>query len=90
VNRHSPAFLPFCLSGSRTRQSSRLVFLLLAILVLVSGCRRGPDVDGKPSSPISAQPVHQPAQNELFTDRAKETGLDFVYFNGMAGDFYFP
>src|SRR6478736_6216836 len=72
VNRHSPVLLPFCLSGSRTRQSSRLVFLLLAILVVVSGCRRGGDVDGKPPSPISSQPVHQAGQNELFTDRAKE------------------
>jgi hypothetical protein len=27
---------------------------------------------------------------EWFTDRARESGLDFVHFNGMAGGFYFP
>ena len=27
---------------------------------------------------------------EWFTDRARESGLDFVHFNGMTGGFYFP
>jgi len=27
---------------------------------------------------------------EWFTDRAQETGLDFVHFNGMSGKFYYP
>jgi enediyne biosynthesis protein E4 len=27
---------------------------------------------------------------EWFTDRARESGLDFVHFNGMTGRFYFP
>ena len=27
---------------------------------------------------------------EWFTDLARESGLDFVHFNGMAGGFYFP
>jgi hypothetical protein len=26
----------------------------------------------------------------LFTDISKESGLDFVHFNGMSGEFYFP
>ncbi|MCP5052737.1 MAG: CRTAC1 family protein [bacterium] len=26
----------------------------------------------------------------LFTDIGKQTGLDFVHFNGMSGEFYFP
>jgi hypothetical protein len=26
---------------------------------------------------------------EIFTDEAKATGLEFVYFNGMSGEFYF-
>ena len=29
-------------------------------------------------------------QAEWFTDRARETGLDFVHFNGMTGSFVFP
>ena len=28
--------------------------------------------------------------DEWFTDRARESGLDFVHFNGMTGRFYFP
>ena len=90
MNRRSPVFLSCCVSSSRTGQSSRLVFGLLAILLVAGGCRRDADVDGKPPSQTSSPPVHQARQNELFTDRARETGLDFVYFNGMAGDFYFP
>jgi hypothetical protein len=27
---------------------------------------------------------------DWFTDKAKETGLDFVHFNGMSGEFYYP
>src|SRR5690349_10551482 len=88
VSRHSPVFLSRCLPDPRTQLSLSIVVLLA--MIVVAGCRRGADVDGKPPSPIASPPVHQPAQNELFTDRAKETGLDFVYFNGMAGDFYFP
>ena len=30
------------------------------------------------------------APGEWFTDRARETGLDFVHFNGMSGKFYQP
>ena len=29
-------------------------------------------------------------QREMFVDRAAETGLDFVHFNGMSGEFYYP
>jgi hypothetical protein len=31
-----------------------------------------------------------PAATDWFTDKAKETGLDFVHFNGMSGEFYYP
>jgi hypothetical protein len=31
----------------------------------------------------------QPAAAEIFTDRAAETGLDFVHFNGMSGELHF-
>ena len=34
--------------------------------------------------------VSAPAATEWFTDKAKETGLDFVHFNGMSGEFYYP
>jgi hypothetical protein len=42
----------------------------------------------------SCAPADRPAQGDvetdaLFVDRAAETGLDFVHFNGMSGEFYF-
>src|SRR5688572_11506745 len=30
------------------------------------------------------------AEGEWFVDRAKEAGLDFVHFNGMSGELYYP
>jgi enediyne biosynthesis protein E4 len=30
------------------------------------------------------------AADEIFTDRAKEAGIDFVHFNGMSGAHYYP
>jgi hypothetical protein len=41
----------------------------------------------------SGQPTQgavEDANEDWFTDRARESGLDFVHFNGMAGGFYFP
>ena len=32
----------------------------------------------------------QAGVEEWFTDRARESGLDFVHFNGMTGGFHFP
>jgi len=42
--------------------------------------------------PSALYPVGEKSQSDtpLFTDIAKETGLDFVHFNGMSGEFYFP
>jgi hypothetical protein len=37
--------------------------------------------------PSEKQPQTGPP---LFTDISKESGLDFVHFNGMSGEFYFP
>jgi len=31
----------------------------------------------------------EPAGTEVFVDRAREVGIDFVHFNGMSGEFYF-
>lgn len=36
------------------------------------------------------QPKQQTKPEPLFTDVAKDSGLDFVHFNGMSGEFYFP
>jgi enediyne biosynthesis protein E4 len=45
--------------------------------VLFAGCK-------------AASPPPSPAPADWFTERAKDTGLDFVHFNGMSGEFYYP
>jgi len=70
---------------------------LLAVGVLAdcSTDRREPGSDG--SRGAGETPASNPAtgpgpdsQHDWFADRAGETGLQFVYFNGMSGEFYFP
>ncbi|MGB6473494.1 MAG: CRTAC1 family protein [Candidatus Sulfotelmatobacter sp.] len=38
---------------------------------------------------VSTPSLHTSAP-EIFTDRAKESGIDFVHFNGMTGAHYYP
>ena len=59
-------------------------FCLLLFSALVAGAC-------SPAQEPAPQPNNQPvADVEWFTDRAQETGLDFVHFNGMTGRFYQP
>ena len=43
-----------------------------------------------PIGPLPRRWVQSTAQAEWFTDRARESGLDFVHFNGMTGSFRLP
>jgi hypothetical protein len=52
------------------------------MLVLAAACSRVEETKMVPS-------VEAPA-GEWFTERAKETGLDFIHFNGMSGEVYYP
>jgi hypothetical protein len=66
----------------------KLARVLLAI-ALLTGCsadRRAPGSDR--SEGIGATAAS--SQRDWFVDRAEETGLKFVQFNGMSGEFYFP
>ncbi len=38
----------------------------------------------------SERPGFSASADEIFTNRAKESGIDFVHFNGMAGAHYYP
>ena len=62
---------------------SRTLFLALVVLV---GCRNDRTADVQSSA--SATPPPRRVASEWFVDRAQETGLDFVHFNGMSGEFY--
>ena len=70
------------------------VVLLLCSPILFSACTASSPAgeareDGKPAAAATAAPP-APAPGEWFTDRAKESGIDFVHFNGMTGRFYQP
>jgi hypothetical protein len=66
--------------------SVRSLAVLLAV-ALLADCRAG---RGDARAPSVATGLGHGSDQEWFTDRAKDTGLDFVHFNGMSGEFYFP
>jgi hypothetical protein len=64
---------------------------LLALLVI--GCLAGCRSESSPRTPSTSSPAANGGNgsgSEWFVDRANESGLKFSYFNGMAGDYYFP
>jgi hypothetical protein len=52
----------------------------LAACIAVVGC-------AERDQPAPAAPA---SGDEWFTERARESGLDFVHFNGMSGEYYYP
>ena len=61
--------------------------LLVVALLAVSCSDRSSSASSAGSRP---EPRAQAGVEEWFTDRARESGLDFVHFNGMTGGFHFP
>jgi enediyne biosynthesis protein E4 len=71
---------------------------LLLVLALLGGCTAAPSdsrttptpagTDSGNASVSGAAPP--PPDGEWFTDRARESGIDFVHFNGMTGRYYQP
>jgi len=57
----------------------------LAALV-ISGCRSGASSD----APAAAGGGTAKPAEDWFVERAKEVGIDFVHFNGMSGEQYYP
>ena len=55
---------------------------ILILIVLVAGCASPP--------PPRSDSNESAKTEEWFTDRAKETGLDFVHVNGASGKLYIP
>ncbi len=64
--------------------------LAFAVLALAPGCGEGPAAEaGATDPPAGRAPVPESvAGSETFTDRAREAGLDFSYWNGMTGRHY--
>ena len=64
---------------------------LLACLVNTGACEAPGTGSGASEAVADAVPTSSAdsASDPWFTDRAKETGIDFVHFNGMSGEFFF-
>jgi hypothetical protein len=62
--------------------------LLVVALLAVSCSDRSSSASSSAGS--RPEPRAQAGVEEWFTDRARESGLDFVHFNGMTGGFHFP
>jgi hypothetical protein len=61
------------------------------LVVLFVGCGSGRSTNGaQPSRAAGETTARDSSMSDWFVDRAQATGLDFTYFNGMSGDFYFP
>ncbi len=60
------------------------------LCLLAAACSNTPAPAADAVSGSSAPAAGGPAAGEWFTDRAKESGLDFVHVNGMTGKFYQP
>lgn len=89
MNRFSPV-TPSPYSQRRQRRS-RFISALVLLCVIVAACSPRDDRNSTPVSTAStATSDRASTANDWFVDRTADTGLDFAYFNGMAGDFYFP
>ena len=60
--------------------------LLLLLLAWLTGCK----ADRAAQAPSRATDTARNGEPEWFVDRAHDVGIDFVHFNGMSGEFYFP
>lgn len=68
---------------------------LLSVLVLGAGCTADSMVvDESPEPSVESAPADPATEpdttDDWFIDQAAATGLEFVHFNGMSGELYFP
>ena len=74
---------------SSSRRARLSVLLALAAAVGAAACRQEPAAAVRDQSPGAAAGTAASPPGEWFVDRAAESGLDFVYFNGMSGALYY-
>jgi len=72
------------------KQSVYVWMGLLVGIVILAYWRSYPQSNAEMQS--SAPSITSPESNrrEIFSERAQESGLDFVHFNGMSGEMYMP
>ena len=73
---------------SLTSRLSRPTLTVLLIAGLASGCK--PDRPAPPAAAADSTGTGAAGAVEWFTDIAAASGLDFVHFNGMSGQHYYP
>ena len=71
----------------RNQPSKGALAVALSLGVILCGCRAAAPESG--SVPAQTSPASG-VSSDWFIDRSETAGLDFVYFNGMSGQFYFP
>ena len=64
-------------------RSSGLPIFLATLLIAGARC-------GSPPAPASGRPPDAAEHRDWFVDLAEASGLDFVHFNGMSGQMYYP
>src|SRR5574338_211931 len=76
---------------SRWSRHRHIALALGLAVAALSGCR---DTSVPSRTDTAAMPQQAAAADgratDWFVDRAKTAGIDFAYFNGMSGHFYFP
>jgi enediyne biosynthesis protein E4 len=81
------------MSGRVSRASGAFAgAVAVAIALLLAGCHQAGSTSGAgdASGSSRSESAEEPGGNGWFVDQAKAAGLDFWYFNGMSGRFYFP
>jgi hypothetical protein len=68
-------------------RASRRTLALLLVAALAAGCKAEPPAPARATVSTAADAA---GGAEWFTDVATASGLDFVHFNGMSGEHYYP
>src|SRR5262245_50773969 len=72
------------------RACTCLFALACSVVVAVCGSGRQPTTAANEASASDVAKGGAASQQDWFTDEAKAAGLDFVHFNGMSGQYYYP
>jgi len=78
IETHGRRFEPAC------RRTAWSTLVLVCLGCLSCGRDRPDQAPGRAAGSVDA------AAAEWFVDQAQEAGIDFIHFNGMSGEFYFP
>jgi enediyne biosynthesis protein E4 len=76
--------------GPKSPGAAALAVPSVLLLALLMGCHSQPAPQATGVTHTAAASGAYNGNLDWFVDRAENSGLQFSYFNGMAGDFYFP